>query len=305
MSKEVCRSIQFADVNFKFDSQSQNYTLSGGGLGDYCPPVEGSETGNCNNNDQRVSSAFIGLINMLISNNDKENIESDKLAEYAILWLSYKLNQKAQNSGIKLNDFFTKHMEKNTHYNKKIKNCEDNTTNKEFIDKKKYLMNMDIKDMSNFYEAFDILCKIYNSYNENSKNCTNFSQKANEFAQKYNQLNEDSNDKSNSYKNILYNLSTDYNKLKKYLSDNCSNPSDISSFPEIEIPPDGPFEIIEATSSSSIANKLIPVLLIFSAIPVFLGIAYKYSLFGFDKRLHRQYLREKLKKVKKEMNHYM
>ncbi|CAD2102817.1 CIR protein PIR protein [Plasmodium vinckei lentum] len=304
MSRAVCRSIQFVDANLKFDSQSQNYTHIGGGLDDYCPLVEGSEKGQCNNNDEKVSSAFIGLLNMLIGNNDKENIESDKLAEYAILWLSYKLNQKAQNSGIKLNDFYTNHIKTHAHYNKKITNCNDNTTNKEFIDKKQYLMNMDIKDISNFYEAFDILCKICNTYNENSKDCTNCSQKANGFAQKYNQLNEGSNDKSNSYKNILYNLSTDYNNLKNYLSGNCSNPNEISSFPEIKIP-SGPFEIIEATSSSSIASKLIPVLLIFSAIPVFLGIAYKYSLFGFDKRLHRQYLREKIKKIKREMNNYI
>ncbi|SCL84244.1 Plasmodium variant antigen protein Cir/Yir/Bir, putative, partial [Plasmodium chabaudi adami] len=61
----------------------------------------------------------------------------------------------------------------------------------------------------------------------------------------------------------------------------------------------------EATpSSSSIASKLIPALLIF-AIPLFLGIAYKYSLFGFDKRLQRQYIREKLKKIKKKMTNYV
>ncbi|SCL94317.1 Plasmodium variant antigen protein Cir/Yir/Bir, putative, partial [Plasmodium chabaudi adami] len=57
-------------------------------------------------------------------------------------------------------------------------------------------------------------------------------------------------------------------------------------------------------SSSSVASKLIPALLVF-AIPIFLGIAYKYSLFGFDKRLHRQYLREKLKKINKKMASYV
>ncbi|CAD2099570.1 CIR protein PIR protein [Plasmodium vinckei lentum] len=302
MSKAVCKTIQFADVNLKFDSKSQNYTLNGGGFDDYCPPVEGSGTDKCNSNDQKVSSAFIGLINMLNGIDNKENIESDQLAEYAILWLSYKLNQKEQNGGTKLNDFYTNHIKTNTHYNLKIQN--GNTTNKEFIDKKKYLMNMDIKDMSNFYEAFDILCKIYNTYNESSKKCTSCSENANKFAQKYNKLNESSNNKSNSYKNILYNLSTDYNNLQKYLSVNCSDTSEISSFPKIEIAP-GPFDIFEAASSSSIGSKLVPGLLIFAAIPIFLGIAYKYSLFGFDKRLHRQYLREKIKKIKKKMNHYI
>ncbi|CAD2096728.1 CIR protein PIR protein [Plasmodium vinckei petteri] len=303
MSKAVCRIINHANGNIRFDSNSQNYTLSGGGFDEYCPPVEGNETGKCNNNDQKVSSAFMGLINMLIGNNN-ENIESGKLAEYAILWLSYKIQQYEKTKTTILKDFFTKNIETNTHYNEKITNCEGNTTNKEFIDKKKYLMNMDIKDISNFYEAFEILCKMYNACNENTKKCTNFLGKAKEFAEKYNKLNNDSNNKSDSYKNVLYSLSTDYNNFKKYCAENNDDCKDNSSFPKIEIPP-GPFEIIEATSSSSIASKLIPVLLIFSAIPVFLGIAYKYSLFGFDKRLHRQYLREKIKKIKREMNHYI
>ncbi|CAD2096828.1 CIR protein PIR protein [Plasmodium vinckei] len=303
MSKQVYRTIKYADGIIKFDPQSQNYKLNDGAVDEYCPHVKGSETGKCNNDEQKVSSAFIGLINMFIGNNDKENIESDKLAEYAILWLSYILNQKEKNSGIKLNDFYTNHIKTHAHYNKKITNCNGNTTNKEFIDKKKYLMNMDIIDISNFYEAFEILCKIYNTYNESSKKCTNCSDNAKEFDEKYKELNKDSNNKSNSYKNLLYSLSTDYNNLKKYLSDNCSDTSEISSFPEIGIP-EGPFEIFEDTSSS-IASKLIPVLLIFSAIPVFLGISYKYSLFGFDKRLHRQYLREKIKKIKRKMNNYI
>ncbi|CAD2088797.1 CIR protein PIR protein [Plasmodium vinckei lentum] len=303
MSKAVCKTIQYADTIIKFDSNSQNYTDIGGGFDEYCPPVEGSETGKCNNNEQKVSSAFIGLINMLIGNNN-ENIESGKLAEYATLWLSYKIQQYEKTKTTILKNFFTKHIETNTHYNKKIQNCKGSMTNKEFVDKKQYLMNMDIIDISNFYEAFDILCKMYNAYSETTKKCTNFLEKGREFAEKYNKLNKDSNNKSDSYKNVLHSLSTDYNNLKKYLSDNCNDSSDISSFPEIGIAP-GPFEIFEATSSSSIASKLISVLLIFSAIPVFLGIAYKYSLFGFDKRLHRQYLREKIKKIKRKMNHYM
>ncbi|CAD2112232.1 CIR protein PIR protein [Plasmodium vinckei] len=53
-------------------------------------------------------------------------------------------------------------------------------------------------------------------------------------------------------------------------------------------------------SNSSTSSKLIPVLSIFVVIPIFLGIAYKYSLFGVDKLFQRQYLRKKLKKVKKK-----
>ncbi|CAD2096432.1 CIR protein PIR protein [Plasmodium vinckei brucechwatti] len=303
MSKEVCKIIQHVDANISFDSQSQNYTLKNSISNDYCPPVEGNETGQCNNDDQKVSSAFIGLVHFLNGIDNKENIERNKLAQYAALWLSCKLNQKAQNSSIKLNDFYTNHIITNEHYNEKINS--DNMINKDLIDNKINYMNMNIKDIPKFYEAVEILCKMYNACNEKSKKCTNCSENAEEFAEKYKELNEGSNNnRSNLYKNILYNLSTDYNNLKKYISENCNDSIDISSFPEVEAP-QGSFQMFEATSSSPIASKLIPVLLIFSAIPIFLGIAYKYSLFGFDKRIHRQYLRGKIKKIEKKMNNYI
>ncbi|EAA19624.1 putative yir1 protein, partial [Plasmodium yoelii yoelii] len=53
--------------------------------------------------------------------------------------------------------------------------------------------------------------------------------------------------------------------------------------------------ISEVTSSSSIVSKLIPVVSIFAAISIFLGISYKYSLFGFRKRVQK-HLRKILKK---------
>ncbi|CXH19895.1 Plasmodium variant antigen protein Cir/Yir/Bir, putative [Plasmodium berghei] len=52
-------------------------------------------------------------------------------------------------------------------------------------------------------------------------------------------------------------------------------------------------------SSSSIGNKLIPVLSIFGAIAFFLGIGYKYSLFKSRKRSRKQHLREKVKNKEK------
>ncbi|SCL93305.1 Plasmodium variant antigen protein Cir/Yir/Bir, putative, partial [Plasmodium chabaudi adami] len=54
-------------------------------------------------------------------------------------------------------------------------------------------------------------------------------------------------------------------------------------------------------TSSSILNTLISGLSIFSVIPAFLGIAYKYSLFGIDRLFQRHYIRNKLKKIKKKM----
>ncbi|SCL84343.1 Plasmodium variant antigen protein Cir/Yir/Bir, putative, partial [Plasmodium chabaudi adami] len=84
--------------------------------------------------------------------------------------------------------------------------------------------------------------------------------------------------------------------------------SDIPTLIYIKVPKSSAQDQAESfgvtSSSSSIAKTLIPALLIF-AIPIFLGVAYKYSLFGFDKQLKRIHSRENLKKIKKKMNRYI
>ncbi|SCL87443.1 Plasmodium variant antigen protein Cir/Yir/Bir, putative [Plasmodium chabaudi adami] len=109
---------------------------------------------------------------------------------------------------------------------------------------------------------------------------------------------------NSSYNKLLSTLSNDYNNLKKIYGNKCTN---FKSLPELtpqKIPvgnsAKGGEQMLgktyEATSSSSsILNTVIPVLSTF-AIPVFLGVAYKYSLFGFGKRSQKRYLRENIKK---------
>ncbi|ETB58015.1 hypothetical protein YYC_04277, partial [Plasmodium yoelii 17X] len=58
----------------------------------------------------------------------------------------------------------------------------------------------------------------------------------------------------------------------------------------------GVSEFETAVSTPLIANKLIIVLSTLFVIAFFLGISYKYSLFGFRKKSQKQHLREKLKK---------
>ncbi|WBY54382.1 PIR protein [Plasmodium yoelii yoelii] len=110
--------------------------------------------------------------------------------------------------------------------------------------------------------------------------------KAKEFVKKYEQLNGNYSITGNSsYNKMLSSLSTDYNKLKDKYKDSSSLPAIKST---------------QITSSSSIANNLLLVLSIFGAIGIFLGISYKYSLFGFRKRFKKQQIREKLKNIKKK-----
>ncbi|CAD2085920.1 CIR protein PIR protein, fragment [Plasmodium vinckei brucechwatti] len=68
---------------------------------------------------------------------------------------------------------------------------------------------------------------------------------------------------NSSYREILSILSTDYNNFKSYCDGKCNCYNNILTLPEIKTPP-----------SSSIASKLISVLLIF-VIQFFLEITYK------------------------------
>ncbi|CAD2100923.1 CIR protein PIR protein [Plasmodium vinckei] len=277
----------------------------------YCHYGNTTGYGKCHNYYQRASSGVIYLLKTL---KDNYNLEYDKLAEYAILWLRYKLNRTAPYHNIILNDFYTNYIVKNKDYNNKIKdNDSDSMTYKEIIDTKKDLM--DIKEMTKFSYPFDILIYLYNATNANRLNCTNHSTQAKEFANRFKELNKDPNNiEDSSYNKILSTISNDYDHLKK----KCDN---FPSLPEltpqkrpaqkyVEIPVDnsgkGSEQILGQTSevtssSSSISTTLIPALSVVSVIPVFLGIAYKYSLFGVDKLFQRQYIRTKLKKVKKKM----
>ncbi|CAD2085921.1 CIR protein PIR protein [Plasmodium vinckei lentum] len=248
----------------------------------YCPKHNGSEYGTCFSYLQMARS---GVINLLENLKDKNGLEYDKLAEYAILLLSYKLNQHPEYKSTKLNDFYTNHIKTNNDYNKKI-NGDGSPTYKDIIDTKKDLMNMSNNEISKFNALFSILFSFYNENKKNNRDCTNLSQKANEFVQNFKELNEDSNINGNtSYRKLLSTLSNDYDNFKIYCAEKCNDCSDLPTLPEIKTPP----------------SKLIPALSTFSVIPVFLGIAYKYSLFGIDKLFQRQYLRKKLKKVKKKL----
>ncbi|CAD2098322.1 CIR protein PIR protein [Plasmodium vinckei] len=281
-------------------------------INNYCHYGNNSGKGNCSNYYQRASSGVIYLLKTL----KKYNLEDDKLAEYAILWLRYKLNRTAPYHETKLNDFYTNHIKTNNDYNKKI-NGDGSPTYKEIIDKKKDLMN--INEMTKFSYPLYILLILYNATNANKLNCKSHSTQAKEFANRFNELNKDPNNiEDSSYNKILSTISNDYDNLKK----KCKN---FPSLPELT-PQKRPEEnlaqnIVEnsldnsgkgseqilgqtsevTSSSSSISTTLIPALSVVSVIPVFLGIAYKYSLFGVDKLFQRQYIRKKLKKITKKM----
>ncbi|SCL89193.1 Plasmodium variant antigen protein Cir/Yir/Bir, putative, partial [Plasmodium chabaudi adami] len=268
-------------------------------LAQYWPKKIKGQNGNCEEICEKISAGFIWLLITFehLCDDVCSDIENEKHAEYAILWLNSKLNQISNEEFTTLNDFYTKY----------IKDNKEHVDYKDHLDNKINSMDINIKDTSNIYEAFEILCNMYTVYNENDKKCTNCSQNAEKFVQKIEEFNKDSSiTVNNSYSKMLSILSNDYNCLKDHYANDCNECSNIPNFPEINSKKGSPHNSVDksghnrtqdnvdtsvpsslegradnslhasefTSSSSSVASKLIPVLSIF-AISFFLGIAYK------------------------------
>ncbi|VTZ71924.1 PIR protein [Plasmodium yoelii] len=274
MYKGLCELINAADNNFVDDPNNPGEHTSMDLFNSYCP------YNSCDTDDKKVSSTFIALLTLFNSINN-ENLDSDKLVEYAILWLSYRLNQKTQNGTTKLDDFYTNHVVTNNKYEENI--TTDNKINKDVINNKIESMNIDIKDISNFYDAYKSLCNMYSEFDpEENTECKTCLENAGELFEKYEKLkNALDINKGSSYYKLLSSLSNDYKIfVNKYNSLECSHSSPLVACPR----------------SSVTKNILITIAIIFVAASILLGVSYKYSLFGFRKRFQKQKLRENLKK---------
>ncbi|SCL87146.1 Plasmodium variant antigen protein Cir/Yir/Bir, putative [Plasmodium chabaudi chabaudi] len=261
----------------------------------YCNYENTSKKYTCDDYFQLVSCGFIYLLKTL---KDKYKLEDDKLAEYVILWLSYKLNTVNDKCATNLNEIYTSYIETNNYYNEKIKDG-DTTTYKDIIDKKKDLM--DIKEISKFSSLFSILFYMYYLFHDECLDCEKIWKLAKNFADILEELNEDSNIEEKSlHTQILSTLLDDYNNLINKYGNKCSILQSISQLTPKKFSVESSLQTSKGTSSPSILNTVIPVLSTFSVISLFLGVAYKYSLFGFGKRSQKQYLREKRKKNKEE-----
>ncbi|CDS44085.1 PIR protein [Plasmodium yoelii] len=269
MSKELCDAINTIDNYFVDDLNNQGENNYRDSLNTFFPNSD-----SCSG-EENIIYGFILLLNMFGS----ENLESDKIVEYASLWLSYKLNQKKKIGITKLYDFYTENIENNSCYKGNI----PNNINKDIIDSKIRSMDIDIKDISNFYDAFKSLCNIYSEINaENNTECKTCLENAGEFFEKCEKVkNVFDITKGSSYLQLWLSLSKDYKNFENnYNSHWCSN---VPSF-------------VACPRSSVTKNILITIGIIFVAASILLGVSYKYSLFGFRKRSQKQHLRDMVKK---------
>ncbi|VTZ66922.1 CIR protein [Plasmodium chabaudi chabaudi] len=293
MSKKLCGLIIGIDNGIIVKLNGSNVQIKNDTtFNDYCPNEGMKTNGECDSNIQNVNFAIIKLLTYFKSVVD-DILEDNKLSEYAILWLCYKINLMSYDGIRNLNDFHNKYIKDKESDIQKMVDVEAYNIYMDFINKNQDLMNMDINGISNFYAPLKSLCNMYNKFDAKNNSCAKCSEDAKEFVEKYNQFNEDPSVIGNqSYRKILTILFNDYDNLKN----KCKDSSSLPTIEQIQYSVKGSEKGSEfASSSSSITIKLIPVLLTFT-IPFFLRIAYKYSLFGFGKRSQKQYLGKRLKK---------
>ncbi|CDS44111.1 PIR protein [Plasmodium yoelii] len=287
MDKDVCK--KFQDVRKWFPDQLDDKKMyqfkDDTHFKKYCTG------GSCDSDFEKINAGCLYFFDTFFEDVSafeyvaKNNIY---IVEYILIWLSYMLNLTKTQENDSIEIFYNTYIEGGNKYTKNLDYISSHNSYKDLIYISYYILNMDMSIISKLYDAFNTLCDIYNELDTNSSNCEEYSKKAIQFVETYKKIIIDciiTGD--NPYSLVLINLLIDYDKLKK----ECKN---FPSTPDIETIISEHFS--EVTSSSSIASKLIPILSILVAIPIFLGIAYKYSLFGFRKRSQKQHLREMVKK---------
>ncbi|ETB56472.1 hypothetical protein YYC_05545 [Plasmodium yoelii 17X] len=177
MNSKVCESINTIDMYFDDDSKNP---------GEYnFMELLNRFSSDCNysSDEEKIISGFIMLLNMI----GEEYIDSEKLVEYAILWLINKLNQKKENGTMILENFYTDNIKTNNCYKEHITDSDENI-NKNVIEKKIRSMDIDIKDISNFYDAFKSLCNMYSEVDIDNYQCKTCLENAGELFEKYEKL---------------------------------------------------------------------------------------------------------------------
>ncbi|CDS44350.1 PIR protein [Plasmodium yoelii] len=316
LTSKMCDQFDTIWKAFPDELNSGEYDFKGGSLNRYCPK------NNCETNINKIHSGCLWLLKQFYG--DSYNFSSNangnmNIVTYIMTWISYKLNQKKQDGITTFNDFYSNHMQNIEEYKNTINDVDDYSSYIDLMNKKQKLMDIDISDMSKFYNLFKILCNVINNAGKKDVSKT-YLEYADEFVTEYQKLinNNNTDTENSSYSQLLSTLSNDYNGFGKNKIGNTSinlpslptektneNVGISDSKETITVSSSGASESSSKAKISdsdstlprpSQVNKLILIPIIFVATLILLGIAYKYSLFGFRKRSQKQYLREKLKK---------
>ncbi|CDS44953.1 PIR protein [Plasmodium yoelii] len=297
---------------FRDGLKESKYDFTNGTFKKYCP------NNSCVTDTDILNAGCLWLFNAFFGKTGTSHYENTykDVALCVMIWLSYKLNQKTEHATTKLNDFYSNYIQNNAEYDNHKPNDEKYDSYIKILDEIKEYMDININHMSKFYELFKLLCNMNTAYD--NKNSDQISDYANKFVGEYGKLlNDENNIDNSSYSKVLSVLSKSYENFGNYTVLN-GTPIKRPPLPTEKTPQKVNLKDPKATetssgsdkldtettalssnitlSESSLVNKLIPVLSILVAIPIFLGIVYKYSLFGFRKRAQKQHLRKKLTK---------
>ncbi|ETB56085.1 hypothetical protein YYC_05867 [Plasmodium yoelii 17X] len=303
MNKQVCE--KFQEVRNSLPDQldsSGNYQFKDEDfLNNYC------DSNQCQSYFDRISAGCLYLLDQFYKYEGllpSPSISNPNIVDYILIWLSYILNMGKSKGHNNINDFYNPYINSCDKYKKEISELNDYKNYKGLIDARKNLLYMDSNIVSEFYEAFKSLCNLYNELGDDNTNCKNYLDDDNEFFKKYKELEKNTSITGNYlYNQLLSTLLTDYNGFKKVCNDTSSSTSkgteqtpgltpgliaglthvdsygeDANNFgKDVHISGQDAHNSEVTPSSSSITTKLIPVLLIFGAIPIFLGISYKVN----------------------------
>ncbi|EAA19763.1 putative bir1 protein [Plasmodium yoelii yoelii] len=276
---------------------------------------------NCNNDIDKINAGCLWLINNIFGTSDF-SVDNNTLKDDAsciMIWLGYILSLKTFDKISTLNDFYSKHIEKNTMYTDHKINYQERY-NKEVMGGIKEYMDINITHMPKFYELLKLLCNMNSDIKKSSSN--DILQHANKFVDEYGKLlNDNKNIDGSSYNKLLLVLSRYYinfGKGSEYRSKATDFPSlptkkttendGISDTKVTETAENGGrsdpkvTETIESSSGteqsnivtiipisntelsgSSLVNKIILFLSIFGAIAILGGISYKVNNKEFKK----------------------
>ncbi|SCL88569.1 CIR protein [Plasmodium chabaudi chabaudi] len=208
----------------------------------YCP-INDSGNQQCNSNLDKIIAGFGYLLPQLFGNVDNEEDhedQEDNYVYYALLWVSYKLQQLNKNNDkpIGLNEFFNKHIAKGDWYEEF----------KEQIESKIHLVDkeIDIDLMSDVYYIFKQMCGGLSNQEDDFNYLEDFSTYyysvkicAEKLKKSSNNGNADiSDDQYLAIYDMLHHVYADFRK--DYLKNNpeCDKIPDLPNFKEIEVTPE-------------------------------------------------------------------
>ncbi|SCL83263.1 CIR protein [Plasmodium chabaudi adami] len=305
MSEELCGAIDQIEKYITFDSTSQKYNFNDGILNSYCTNQK------CDSDDLKLGSAFMALLKNFESVDDyDDNLKDDKLYQYAVLWLSYKIRENPNIEFIK--STIPGILEKNEWYKELSKSADDNENT----------MGFHFIYLNNLYKFLKGICETINKCKGSSNNdeCIKSAEECGKLyrscliAFPWAEI-------CNPYCSLLTNLKNDYDKIRAKYSDKklpelkltegllecneeCSkqkirykdwlaahNRSNGGSEKVPIIPnslPDSPVTPTSINNGNKLPYIAVPLILI----PIILGISYKYLTPVWRKKTKRRAMKK-------------